>query len=89
MTNDWRDKYDDVWVWGFREGFVKVTLDGKWGFVDKTGKEVIPLKYDWVIDFYDGLAEVELDSKWGFIDKKGNEYWDMTEDQAREQMKNR
>jgi hypothetical protein len=31
----------------------------------------------------------KYDSIRGFIDQQVNEYWDMTEDQAREQMKNR
>ena len=47
-------------------------------------------KYDDTKDFSsEGLARVRLDGKWGFVDKKGNEYWNMTEDQAREQMKKR
>ena len=45
---------------------------GKCGFVDKTGKEVIPCKYDEVQSFSEGLACVELNDKSGFIDKSGN-----------------
>ncbi|MFM8234341.1 MAG: WG repeat-containing protein [Holophagaceae bacterium] len=33
---------------------------GQWGFVDETGKEVIPPKYDWVDHFYEGFAAVRL-----------------------------
>jgi hypothetical protein len=54
-------------------GFEK---DGKCGFMDKTGKEVIPPKYDWIGDFSQGLACVlEGDwetGTWGFIDPDGN-----------------
>lgn len=61
---------------------------GKWGFIDKTGKEVISPKYDRVIAFTNGLALVNMgDSvvvrengmtiyekgKWGFVDKTGKE----------------
>ena len=47
-------------------------------------------KYDYVGDFLEnGLAKVKLNGKWGYIDEAGNEYWNMTEDEAREQMKNR
>jgi hypothetical protein len=87
MANDWRDKYD--YVYGFYEGLAKVKLNGKYGYVDKTGNEVVPPKYQWVEPFHEGLAQVKLNSKWGLVDKKGNEYWDMAADQAREQMKKR
>ena len=33
-------------------------VDGKWGFVDKTGKRVVEAKYDWAESFQDGLALV-------------------------------
>ena len=32
----------------------------KYGFIDITGKEVIPAKYDETKDFYEGLAAVNL-----------------------------
>ena len=56
---------------------------------DKKDKEMIPLKYDSVGFFDEGLAVVRIRGKDGFTDIHGNEYWDMTEDQAREQMKKR
>ena len=46
---------------------------GKWGFVDKKGKEVVKPKYGEVNDFRNGLAQVWIDGKWGFIDKNGKE----------------
>ena len=46
-------------------------LNGKWGFVNEQGEEVIPFKYDDVCDFSEGLARVKLYKKWGFIDKEG------------------
>ena len=46
--------------------------DGKWGFVDGTGKLVIPCKYDRVHGFVDGLAAVWFNGKGGFIDKTDN-----------------
>jgi hypothetical protein len=65
----------------FREGLAAVRLGddktGKWGFIDKAGKEVIPCKYDITSGFSDGLAAVRLGDgktgKWGFIDKAGKE----------------
>jgi hypothetical protein len=49
----------------------EVKTGGKWGFIDKTGKEVIPPVYDYVGAFYEGLARVEKNRKCGFIDKTG------------------
>ena len=37
----------------FSEGFAAVELDGKWGFIDKSGKVVIEPKYDYVSAFFD------------------------------------
>ena len=52
----------------------------KWGFIDKTGKEVIPCKYDPKDDnnfscyvFHEGMSSVKLNGKYGFIDKTGKE----------------
>lgn len=64
-------KYDDVMY--FSEGFAGVEKDGKWGYVDQTGKEVVPLIYDEVEAFNDGLARVEKDGKWGCVDQTGKE----------------
>jgi hypothetical protein len=50
-----------------------VELNGKSGCIDRSGKEVIPLKYDLVGDFSEGLAIVMLDGRYGFIDKSGKE----------------
>lgn len=44
---------------------------GKWGFIDKTGKEVVPLMYSAAHSFSDGLAAVMNNNKWGFIDLNG------------------
>jgi serine/threonine protein kinase len=49
----------------------------KYGFIDKTGKEVIPLKYDVAEAFSERFARVgkrEQDNmKYGFVDKTGKE----------------
>ena len=46
--------------------------DEKWGFIDGTGKLIIPFKYDRVYGFAEGLAAVWLNGKGGFIDKTDN-----------------
>ena len=42
-------------------------LNGKCGAIDKSGNEVVPLKYDDIMGFREGLAAVKLNGKWGFI----------------------
>ncbi|EQA5280589.1 WG repeat-containing protein [Campylobacter coli] len=39
-----KPKFDSIW--SFREGLVKVGLNGKYGFIDKSGKIVIEPKFD-------------------------------------------
>lgn len=63
-------KYDYVSM-TFSEGLGHVRLNDKWGYIDKTGTEVIPCQYDGANDFSEGLAAVELNGKYGYIDKSG------------------
>src|SRR5208337_2787623 len=43
----------------------------KWGYIDKTGRLIIPFKFDWADDFSEGLAAVKIIEKAGYIDKTG------------------
>jgi len=58
---------------GFSNELIDVKLNGKWGFIDKNGHQIIPCIYDEVHPFFDGLAGVLRTEYWGFIDTKGNE----------------
>jgi len=63
-------------IGNFSDGLAHVIRDGDdWGFIDKTGKEVIPLSlpYSQVSDFSNGLCKVELNGKYGYIDRTGKE----------------
>ena len=80
-------KYD--LAWDFSDGLARVWKDGKFGFIDTSGREVVPCKYDYAWDFHEGMARVELDAdrsvtfnsgwsikvggKWGYVDKTGRE----------------
>lgn len=45
----------------------------KWGVIDFTGKELLPIEYDWVADEPDnGLLKIQKGSRYGFIDIMGN-----------------
>ncbi|MDR0866415.1 MAG: WG repeat-containing protein [Candidatus Symbiothrix sp.] len=54
------------------ETILKLQQDekGKYGFVDSTGKVVIPFKYDNAEEFINGWAEVIIDGHWGIINRK-------------------
>jgi hypothetical protein len=49
----------------------------KWGFIDETGRIVIPMRYEVVTSFHDGLAAVGKfygrggNLKWGIVEKLG------------------
>ena len=67
-------KYDDAGY--FNEGLASVRRNGKEGFINESGIEVIPCKYDEVAPFDEGLARVKLNGKWGTVNKSGVETWD-------------
>src|SRR5256714_3913941 len=48
-----------------------VERDGKWGFVDRTGKLVISLQFESANEFHEGLALVTAGKKKLFIDASG------------------
>jgi len=52
--------------------FFPVERDGKWGFIDRTGKIVIPLQFDGANEFHEGLALVTANGKRLFIDTTGH-----------------
>jgi hypothetical protein len=45
----------------------------KVGYIDKTGREVVPPQFDRTRRFFEGLAAVERNGKYGYIDKTGRE----------------
>jgi hypothetical protein len=75
----------------FSEGLASVKLDGKWGYVDKTGQYAIPPRFDSAMPFCAGVAIVETFHKFGksndgfrgrlykgkhgIIDHNGNYVW--------------
>jgi WG containing repeat len=46
--------------------------NGKLGYIDRTGKIVVPAKFDRIDeDFSEGLAAISIGKKWGYIDPMG------------------
>lgn len=64
-------KYD--WQDDLKNGFARVELDRKIGFINEDGEEIVPCKYDAAGDFSEGLAIVEAEGLSGFINEKGEE----------------
>jgi hypothetical protein len=57
----------------FSEGLAAVlTINGKWAYIDKEGKEILPPIYDAANSFSSGVATVLLNGQQGYIDKAGN-----------------
>jgi hypothetical protein len=49
-----------------------VEQNNKWGYIDKTGRLIIPFKFEAAQDFSEGLAAVKIKEKTGYIDETGN-----------------
>ena len=64
------------YVCEYSEGLASVEINGKCGFIDKSGTKVIPCKYDEAWYFSEGMAEVKLNGKYGYVNKSGVETWD-------------
>lgn len=55
------------------DGMASVERDGKWGFINDAGQEVIPCIYNEVWRFSHGIARVQFNGRWGFINMEGKE----------------
>lgn len=73
-TKDYIDEIDSRYEVTYvpKEGLQPVRKNGKYGYIDETGKEVIPLIYDEAWGFSSGRAVIKLNDKEGLIDTKGN-----------------
>ncbi|MHB8500846.1 MAG: WG repeat-containing protein [Candidatus Acidiferrales bacterium] len=54
------------------DALFEVEEHGREGFIDRTGRIVIPLCFDAVGEFSEGLARFERDGRWGYINPTGN-----------------
>ena len=67
-----KDKNIDIdFIWSCSEDMIKISKDGKYGYMDKEKNIIIPLVYDEIEGFLNGLAVVCLNDKYGVINKKG------------------
>ena len=61
--------FDYEQINNFFEGIASVKIGEKYGYINKSGKEIVPIKYDDASNFSEGLAAVKLNGKWGFISR--------------------
>jgi WG containing repeat len=67
---------DNLTANDFHEGLAAVGTRERWnqpswGYIDRTGKLVIELKYQFADDFSEGMAGVAVERKYGFINRAG------------------
>lgn len=53
----------------FNEGLARFRTGGRWGYMDRTFRVVVPARYENARDFTGGLAAVKEQGKWGYINK--------------------
>jgi hypothetical protein len=54
----------------------------QWGYIDRSGKLIIPVQFEDAFSFSEGLAAVENKGNWGFIDKTGKTVLELQYDKA-------
>ena len=62
--------------YSYSENLAPIIVNGKYGFIDLVGKEVITCKYDFTYPFAEGLGKVKIEERWGYINNHGIEYWE-------------
>ena len=93
-------EYDDVDFFDdqFENELAQVSINNKWGFIDRDRKKVIPIIYDYAHYFFGGnTIRVLLENKWGVIDDTGkilvpiiyDELWYNTDDLMDVKLNNR
>ena len=55
----------------FGDGLINVAKAGKWGYIDKTGKIMIPFQYDHASAFYKNATLVKKNNEWFYINRQG------------------
>lgn len=59
----------------FSCGLARIKLDGRFGYLDKTGRLAIPNQFAGAADFKDCLAYVLTDEGWAYVDPEGKTVW--------------
>ncbi len=73
------DSYSQKWEKNYESvdncicGLSKVKKNGKTGYVNKAGEEVIKPQYDEGLTFNEGYTAVRMDTKWMYFDSTGRQ----------------
>ena len=62
-------KWDDVDAFN-GDLYAAVKVGYTWGYIDATGKEIVPCQYTNAKSFSNGFAAVEKNGKWGYIERE-------------------
>lgn len=55
-----KDGFSALSFYGFHDGLARIASNGKYGYINKKGDIVVPLKWDYALDFDNGIAHVQL-----------------------------
>jgi hypothetical protein len=66
-----KQQYDDIKTSMCEERSVSFKLNGKWGYLNEKGEEIVPAIYDKVEAFYKNRAGVKIDGRSFVIDREG------------------
>ncbi|MEC5142137.1 WG repeat-containing protein [Chitinophaga sp. 180180018-2] len=64
-------EYDAIYEYPFYGELAVVSKDGKYGYINRRAKLVIPCSYDEAFEFFGGYARVVINGKFGAIDEDG------------------
>lgn len=65
FTLDLTDKFEKIAP--FHEGFARVTIKGRYGFIDSRGNVYISPQYVDAGNVSDGMVSIKINGKWGFV----------------------
>jgi hypothetical protein len=51
--------------------FYSIVVNGKWGYVNHSGRTVVAAVFSIAHSFSEGLAAVQINNRWGYIDQSG------------------
>jgi len=64
--------YNSIDIHAFaNDSVISVTQNEKYGYIDKVGNILIPIKYDDLGNYHNGQYKVMVNGKWGIINLKG------------------
>lgn len=61
------------WIGSISGRTAAACLDGRCGYIDLEGREIVPFSYDDAFLFCYGRGAVSKDGKWGYVDRNGRE----------------